>query len=271
MPQHIQAFYMEKLKGGLKSSTVALIHAVLHKALENAVKWNLVSRNVASLVSVPHSDPHEVRALTSDEARRLIEAAQGHWLEPLLILALTTGMRRGELLGLRWSDIDVSRGMLHVRRTANRYPGYGFVENDPKTKRSRRNIMLSDIALQALRDHQLLQTKVKTEAHEQWQERDLVFSDHSGGFLTPETVWRHFQSLLEKAALPHMRFHDLRHSAATILLTMGVHPKVVQELLGHSTIAITMDTYSHLLPSMQRDAAGKMNEVFRFGEDSEKR
>ncbi len=269
MPQHIQAFYTEKMKEGLKASTVALIHAVLHTALEHAVKWNLVARNVASLVSVPHSDPQEVRALTSDEARKLIEVARDHWLEPLLILALTTGLRRGELLALRWSDIDVSHGIMQVRRTANRYAGYGFVENDPKTKRSRRNIILSDIALQALQDQHVLQDKMKTKAGERWQEQDLVFTNRSGGFFDPETLVKHFHLLLDKAGLPHIRFHDLRHSAATILLTMGVHPKVVQEILGHSTIAMTMDTYSHLLPSMQKDAAGKMNDVFRLSRDAE--
>ncbi len=158
---------------------------------------------------------------------------------------------------------------MQVRRTANRYAGYGFVENDPKTKRSRRNIILSDIALQALQDQHVLQDKMKTKAGERWQEQDLVFTNRSGGFFDPETLVKHFHLLLDKAGLPHIRFHDLRHSAATILLTMGVHPKVVQELLGHSTIAMTMDTYSHLLPSMQKDAAGKMNDVFRLSRDAE--
>jgi integrase len=269
MPQHIQAFYTEKMKEGLQASTVALIHAVLHTALEHAVKWNLVARNVASLVSVPHSDPPEVRALTSDEARKLIEVARGHWLEPMLILALTTGLRRGELFALRWSDIDVSHGIMQIRRTANRYAGYGFVENDPKTKRSRRNIILSDVALQALQDQRALRDKIKTKAGERWKEQDLVFPSRSGGFFDPDTLVKHFHLLLDKAGLPRIRFHDLRHSAATILLTMGVHPKVVQELLGHSTIAMTMDTYSHLLPSMQKDAAGKMNSVFRLSRDAE--
>src|SRR5215469_6268932 len=114
-PQHIQAFYAQKLKEGLKPRSISVIHAVLHNALENAVKWNLVSRNVASLVSVPRAEVHEVHPLTSDEAQKLMEVARGHWFEPILILAVTTGMRRGELLGLRWDDVDLKTGMIHVR------------------------------------------------------------------------------------------------------------------------------------------------------------
>ncbi|HEX3641737.1 MAG TPA: site-specific integrase, partial [Ktedonobacteraceae bacterium] len=224
---------------------------------------------VATLVSVPRSDPHEVRALTSEEAKKLIEVAQGQWIKPLLILALTTGLRRGELLGLRWHDIDMKHRIMQIRRTANKYSGHGFVENDPKTKRSRRNIVLSDIALQALKEHHILQSEMKLKAGDKWQEQDLVFPNRSGKFLDPLTLQNQFHRLLEKAGLPRIRFHDLRHSAATILLTMGVHPKVVQELLGHGTIAMTMDTYSHLLPSMQKDVADKMNDVFRLSEDQE--
>jgi integrase len=275
-PQHVQAFYAQKLKEGLKPRSISVIHGILHTALENAVKWSLVSRNVASLVSVPRAEVHEVHPLTSDEAHKLIEAARGHWFEPILILAVTTGMRRGELLGLRWDDVDLKRGMLHVRRTMNKYSGhdvyagYGVVENDPKTRTSRRRILLPDVAINALKDQHVLQDAARLKAGDKWQGKNLVFADQCGDFLNPQRVVRHFQSLLGKSGLPHMRFHDLRHSAATILLTMGVHPKVVQELLGHSTIAMTMDTYSHLLPSVQRDAVDKMNEAFRFdGQSSE--
>jgi integrase len=275
-PQHIQAFYAQKMKEGLKPRSISAIHAVLHNALENAVKWSLVSRNVAALVSVPRAEVHEVHPLTSDEVYKLIEVAKDHWFRPILILAVTTGMRRGELLGLRWDDIDLKKGVLHVRRTVNKYPGYdlypGFeiIENDPKTRASRRRILLPDVTINALKDQRVLQQAARVEAGEKWQEKNLVFSDQYGDFLNPLRVGRHFHALLDKAGLPHMRFHDLRHSAATILLTMGVHPKVVQELLGHSTIAMTMDTYSHLLPSVQKDAVDKMNDTFRFdGQSSE--
>jgi integrase len=148
------------------------------------------------------------------------------------------------------------------------YPGYGVVENDPKTRTSRRRILLPDVTIKALKDQRVLQDAARVKAGEKWQERNLVFTDLYGDFLNPKRVARHFQSLLDKSGLPRMRFHDLRHSAATILLTMGVHPKVVQELLGHSTIAMTIDTYSHLLPSIQRDAVDKMNDAFKFDDRS---
>ncbi|HEY4037054.1 MAG TPA: tyrosine-type recombinase/integrase [Ktedonobacteraceae bacterium] len=267
-PQHIQAFYAQKIKEGLKPRTIALIHAALHKALENAVKWNLISRNVASLVSLPRAEAHEIHPLTSDEIENLVAAAKGHWLEPILILAVTTGMRRGELLALHWNDVDLERGVLHVRHTVNRLGSYGVVEHDPKTRSSRRKVVLPNVALSMLKDHRLHQDQIKVKAGDNWKAMNLVFTNDFGDFISVDKLLRHFKALLEKAGLPHMRFHDLRHSAATILLTMGVHPKVVQELLGHSTIAMTMDTYSHLLPSMQKDAANKMDSAFQFGDET---
>ena len=209
-PQHIQAFYTRKLKEGLKPKSVVLIHAVLHRAFENAVKWGLVSRNIVSLVSVPRIEAYEVHPLTSSEAQKLLEVARGHWLEPLLVLALTTGMRRGELLALRWSDIDLEKSTLSVQHTTNRYAGYGFIENDTKTRKSRRKVILSDIAIGALKRHRTLQNQTKVEAGEKWQEKNLVFTNPCGDFLGPWMVLKHFHRLLEKAGLPPMRFHDVR-------------------------------------------------------------
>jgi integrase len=263
-PQHIQAFYAQKMKEGVKPRTIAFMHATIHTALENAVKWNLVSRNVSSLVSLPRVEEHVMHPLTSDEIEKLIAVAKGHWLEPVLILAVTTGMRRGELVALRWSDVDLNKGVLHVQRTASRVGSYGIVENDPKTRSSRRKVVLSNVALKMLKGHRLYQDQIKVKAGNGWKNMNLVFYDEIGGYLSVDKILKEFHALLDKAGLPRMRFHDLRHSAATILLTMGVHPKVVQELLGHSTIAMTMDTYSHLLPSMQKDAADKMDTAFKF-------
>ncbi len=157
--------------------------------------------------------------------------------------------------------------MLHVRHTVNRLGIYGVVEHDPKTRSSRRKIVLPNVALRMLKDHRVYQDQMKVEAGDNWKALNLVFTNDFGDFISVDKLLRHFHALLEKAGLPRMRFHDLRHSAATILLTMGVHPKVVQELLGHSTIAMTMDTYSHLLPSMQKDAANKMDTAFQFGDE----
>jgi integrase len=266
-PQHLQAFYARKLQEGLKPRSIAVLHAIIHSALENAVKWNLVSRNVASLVSKPRVERYEVHPLTPTQAQVLINAAKETSLEALLTLAVTTGMRRGELLGLHWEDVDLRSGFLHVRRTLSHFSGSGFVEGDPKTKSSRRKVLLPTIAIEALKAHRSRQEQAKAQAGEKWREHHLVFCTAVGNYLHAEIVRRHFHDLLKKAGLPPMRFHDLRHSAATILLIMGVHSKVVQELLGHSTITMTIDTYSHLLPSLQQEAVEKMNDVFRSDTD----
>ena len=262
-PEKIRAFYRQKIDEGSKPRTVGLIHAALHRALEDAVKQGLVARNVAKLVSPPRIDRYDAHTLTVEQAEKLLDAARGSRLDALLILALTTGMRRGELLALRWDDIDFKQGLVSVHRTMTRVGGYGYVEGEPKTRSSRRRIVLPGVALEALRVHRIQQEQIRVNAGEKWQDKGLVFCDGYGGFFSPDMVLRRFDKLLDEAGLPHMRFHDLRHSAATILLVAGVHPKVVQERLGHSTIAMTLDVYSHVLPSMQQEAAGKIDDLFK--------
>jgi integrase len=262
-PEKIRAFYRQKIDEGSKPRTVGLIHATLHRALEDAVKQGLVARNVAKLVSPPRIDRYDAHTLTVEQAEKLLEAARGSRLDALLILALTTGMRRGELLALRWDDIDFKQGLVSVHRTMTRVGGYGYVEGEPKTRSSRRRIVLPGVALEALRMHRIQQEQIRVNAGEKWQDKGLVFCDGYGGFFSPDMVLRRFDKLLDEAGLPHMRFHDLRHSAATILLVAGVHPKVVQERLGHSTVAMTLDVYSHVLPSMQQEAAEKVDDLFK--------
>src|SRR5258707_14594132 len=262
-PEKIRAFYRQKIDEGSKSRTVGLIHAALHRALEDAVKQGLVARNVAKLVSPPRIDRYDAHTLTVEQAEKLLEAARGSRLDALMILALTTGMRRGELLALQWDDIDFKQGLVSVHRTMTRVGGYGYVEGEPKTRSSRRRIMLPGMALEALRVHRTQQERIWVNVGEKWQDKVLEFCDGYGGFFSPDMVLRRFDKLLDEAGLPHMRFHDLRHSAATILLVAGVHPKVVQERLGHSTIAMTLDVYSHVLPSMQQEAAGKIDDLFK--------
>ena len=261
-PEKIQALYTQKLAEGYAPKTVALIHTVLHRALENAVRWNLVSRNVAKLVTLPRVARHESRTLTVEQARCLLEVARGSYIETLLLLAVTTGMRRGELLALRWEDVDFENGVVSIRRTMNRITGRGPVETEPKTKSSRRTIVLPGRVLEALKVHREQQDQGRIKAGSEWHEQGLVFCNRYGGFMIPQYVGKVFHKLLAKAALPDMRFHDLRHSMATVLLAAGVHPKIVQERLGHSTIAMTMDVYSHVLPSMQQDVARKLDEMF---------
>ena len=261
-PQHIQALYGRKLKEGLSAGSVRFMHAVLHKALDNALHINLVARNVCDVVSPPRKTKYEIQVLNEEQAHKLLAVAQGHRLEALLVLALTTGLRRGELLALRWHDINFEDRSLQVRRTVNRYTGHGFVETEPKTPKSRRKITIPQFAVEMLRQHRTRQLEARLQVGTAWQEHDLVFCNTSGNFLLSDRLREMLEKLLKEAELPHMRFHDLRHSAATILLSMGIHPKVVQELLGHSTISLTMDTYSHVLPSMHQNAMDRMDNLF---------
>ena len=263
-PQHVQKLYASKLQEGLSPKTVRLIHAVLHQALKNAVRWNLVPRNVCDAVSLPkQTTQREMQVLTKEQAQTLLETAKGHRLEALLTLAVATGMRRGELLALRWQDINFETRSLHICRSVSFLTGHGFVESEPKTTRSRRNITLPLFALEALRVHRTRQLEVRLQAGKKWEDHDVVFCNTLGGFLNTSTLFKLFTALLKDAGLPHMRFHDLRHSAATILLAMGAHPKVVQELLGHSQISMTLDIYSHVLPSMQEEVMDRLNNLFQ--------
>jgi integrase len=264
--QHVQAFYTQKVNEGLAASTVGVFHNVLHKAMDTAVKWNLIPRNICDLVSPPHAATFEIKPLTIEQSHQLLAAAHGHRLEALFVLALATGMRRGELLGLKWQDINFSTGTLQIRRILTRVPsmmpGKGYVEAEPKTQKSRRSVVVASFALEALKLHRLHQLEAKVKAGALWQEHDYVFCTSLGTHLNPnKDALEELKKLLKKAGLPDIRFHDLRHSAATLLLGEGVHPKVVQELLGHSDISMTMDVYSHVLPSMQQDAISRLNTV----------
>jgi integrase len=260
--QQVQAAYAKILKSGYKPKTIKTINAVLHKALDQAIRWRLLARNVCNEVSLPRTAKFDIHPLTREQVQKLLDTARGYRFETMLTLALMTGMRRGELLGLRWSDIDFETGNLHISRSVGYVTGCGFVEAEPKTAASNRTIPLPQFVIDLLRQHRLDQAEARSEAGERWQEHDLVFCNRTGGFFSISQLYKQFRILLYEAGLPDMRFHDLRHSAATVLLTMGVHPKVVQERLGHSQISMTLDTYSHVLPSMQQEATDKLNDLF---------
>ena len=263
----LDALYARKLEEGYAPGTIGGIHMVLHMALKQAVSWQLVARNVSEDVSPPReTQPQERQILTPEQAQRLLVAAKGHRLEAMLTLALATGMRRGELLALRWQDIDVQHACLYVRHSANRLPG-GYRVTEPKTASGKRKILLPQFVLEALQQYRIRQLEAKLKAGPQWEEHDLVFCNIYGRFLNTNSLQVLFSSLLKKAGLPHMRFHDLRHSAATILLSMGVPAKVVQELLGHSHISITLGVYGHVLSSMQQEAMDKLDTLFGKRED----
>ncbi len=250
-----------KLGKQLSSTTVNTLHSMLHKALEDAVKWGLLARNVCDAVSVPRRGHYEIKPLTMEQAKILLSAAKGDALEALWVLALTTGMRRGEMLALKWQDINFEQSMLHVRRIFTRAPGRRYIESEPKTEKSKRTIMLTSITVETLKQHRIRQLEARLQMGPEWEEHDLVFCTSLGTPLNPNTALERFKKLLKKAGLPDMRLHDLRHSIATILLSMGTHPKIVQELLGHNRIQETVDTYSQVLPVIHREAIKNLEDV----------
>ncbi len=261
--QHLRRLYTQKSEQGLSSTTVAAIHCMLHKALDDAMREGSVVRNVCDMVSPPRKSHKEVSPLTLEQALQLLKAAHGHTNEALFVLALTTGMRRGELLGLKWQDIDFRTGRLQVRRALSRMPtGQGYREMEPKTKSSRRNIVLLPLGIEALKQHHAKQQTIREKAGGAWEDHDYVFCTPFGKHLTPgHDALVQLKKLLKKAGLPDIRFHDLRHSTASLLLSIGVHPKIVQEILGHSEISTTMDIYSHALPTMQDGAMGRLGDL----------
>lgn len=260
-PQHLVALYSTKLQSGLSARTVGHIHRVLHRALADALRWGIVARNVCDAVRPPRPAPFEARTLSIDETAVLLSVAREDPLEALYVLAATGGLRQGELLALRWEDLDLDAGVMHVQRSIRRQTGQGFVEDEPKTASGRRNVALGAFTVDALRRHRARQLEVRLGAPK-WEDRDLVFPDGKGDPMDGTTLLKaRWYPLLDRAGLSRIRFHDLRHTAASLMLAQGVHPKVVQERLGHSRIGVTMDTYSHVAPHLQREAAASLDDL----------
>lgn len=267
-PAHVRGLYRQKLDGspaegvrGLSPRSVQYIHVTLHKALKQAVADGLIPRNVTEAVKPPRPVKKEVRPLDSDQARALLDAARGDRLEALFVVAVTAGLRAGELLGLRWEDLDLSAGKLAVRRSLD-YGGKEPAFNPPKNGKGRA-VKLTRRAVEAFKRHRVTQNEERLRLGALWGDHGLIFTGHAGGPMRASTLSNgpHLR-LLKRAGLPERtRFHDLRHTCATLLLKKGVHPKLVQELLGHATISITLDTYSHVLPGMGDQAADAMDDA----------
>ena len=261
-PAHLQGLYRDKLDSELSPATVQKIHTVLHKALMQALKWNMIPRNAANAVKVPRLALEEMHPLSPDEARKLIEAVRGDKLEALYVLAVHTGMRQGELLALKWEDVNLNEGVIRIRRTLVRSRG-GIALGEPKTKGSRRTVYLTGAAVEALQSHLEQQLEDIERLGDLYRDYGLVFTSGVGTLINPSNLRRRaFAPLLQRAGLPQIRFHNLRHTCATLLLSHNIHPKYVQELLGHATVAITLDIYSHMILGMGNHTARAMEYVF---------
>ncbi|MBX6378337.1 MAG: site-specific integrase [Clostridia bacterium] len=249
-PVMIQDLYTRLTDQGLSPRTVRYVHSVLHNALQQAVKWRLLPQNPAKAVDLPRQKRQEMSALSQEEANRFLAAAEGTPHYTLFLVAITTGMRPSEYLALQWKDVDLKAGTVSVRRTLTRDKAFA----EPKTARSRRVIRLLPSVVQALRAHRTRQVEERLAAGARYQNLDLVFATPEGRPLDERNlVRRHFKPLLRKAGLPEtIRLYDLRHTCATLLLAGGEHPKVVSERLGHASVTLTLDTYSHVLPDMQQ-------------------
>jgi integrase len=250
----LNALYKELLARGIGPRTVQYVHATIRKALNDAVRWGLLVRNPAYHAAAPTPRRTELRTWTADELRHFLACVRDDRLYAAWWLAALTGMRRGEVLGLRWVDLDLDGGWLSVRHTLIVVDNHIQVSK-PKTARGRRRIALDPETITALRTHHTAQAAERLAAGPAWPNNNLVFTRQDGAPLHPEYVRRLFDRRVHRAGLPRIRFHDLRHTHATLALQAGVHPKVVSERLGHATVAMTLDVYSHAIPALQQDAA----------------
>ena len=267
-PEHLQKYYSEKLsggrcdgKGGLSARTVRHHHVTLHTALESAVKWGLLVRNPADAVTPPRYQSREMHTLDEHGIHKLLEASKSTNYYALYYMALFTGMRRSELLALRWSDIDLAMCELSVTRTLHHLRDGSFIYRQPKTAKSRRMIALSPSTALVLKEHKEKQGIDHLLMGVPLKVSDLVFSHVDGNPLLPDTVTREWIRLTRRIGLPGIRLHDARHTHASLMLKQGIHPKIVSERLGHSSIVITLDTYSHVSPGLQEAAALRFEEL----------
>jgi len=250
-------------KTGLSPLTIRHVHAVLHRALKDAVRWERLTRNpidAADPPSIRGDGNRELKTWSAAQLKAFLTATHGERLSPIWHLLAMTGMRRGEALGLRWEDVDIEAGRLSVRRAL--IPnGAVVVVSEPKTAKGRRSVALDPETVEMLKRQATQQLADQVKKGDAWSDTGLVFTKADGEAWHPEVVSRFFRAAVRRSLLPVIRLHDLRHTHATLALRAGIHPKVVSERLGHATIAITLDTYSHAIPAMQEEAAVRIAEL----------
>ncbi len=260
-PEHLQNHYSTKLKDDLSSKTVSFHHSVLHVALETALKWGLIARNPADAVDPPRVRRKDMQIWDEEEIARFLEVAKNSPYYELYYLALFTGMRRSELLALRWIDVDFIYCQIYVNRSIHRLMDGSYIFTEPKSEKSRRTIALSPSVILLLKEYKEQQIIEHAMLGVPLSDNDLIFCRLDGSPLRPNTVTNAWNVLAVRAGLKVIRFHDARHTHASLMLKAGTHPKIVQERLGHSSIGMTLDTYSHVAPGLQEAAANKFDSM----------
>lgn len=274
-PVDIQKYYNIELEGGrkdnkktvgrsLSSTTVLYHHRVLHRALETAVKWGLINRNPADMVEPPRKAKKEMKILNEEQIAKLLDAIKDEYLYIPVFLAVMTGMRRGEILGLRWQDVDLQNGIIYVKQALYQRKAGEPAFTEPKTPQSKRAIQISNAVIKALEKHKTEQEKAKLFFGDEYASYDLVCCMQDGKPINPESLSSYFADITKRLGFP-VRFHDLRHTHASLLLKAGINPKIVAERLGHNSIEITLNTYSHVMPGLQKEAADKFEEILKNG------
>lgn len=266
-PTHVRALLAVKREAGLSVRSVQIVHATLRAMLAEAVRDELVERNVAAIVRAPTAPVEEVQPWSPAEAAAFLASARQDRLYALFAVGVGVGLRRGELLGLRWSDVDVGGRLLHVRHTAQRVYGHGMVFGPPTSRRSQRDIPLPGLTVKVLKERRERQAEERAALEPYWQDSGLVFTTSVGTVTEPRNLARGLDELIVAAGVRRIRLHDLRHTCASLLLAQGVSPRVVMEVLGHSQLGITMNLCSHVMPSALREAADAINRALGDGDD----
>lgn len=275
-PEHLQKYYSQKLsdgryngKGALNQTTVSHHHTCLHRALKMAVRWGLISRNPADAVTPPRLQHSEMRTMNEDELQVLLKIAKKTPYHALFYMALFTGMRRSELLAIRWCDLELLLCQVYVTRSLHRLHDGSLIFRQPKTAKGRRMISLSPSLAVVLKEYKEKQTLERAMLGTVLKDDDLVFSTLEGKPLLPDTISHVWTKIVKRAGLKHFRLHDARHTHASLMLKQGAHPKIVQERLGHATISTTLDLYSHVVPGLQEMVAKRFDEVLdtRYGNE----
>ncbi len=272
---HLQARDLQKLynqkfdsgrvdgKGGLSAKTVGLIHLVCHSALKQAIRENIIARNVTEATTRPTKERTEIQPMNEEQVRQFLLTSKNDRFFAAFYLLISTGLRRGEAMGLKWADIDMEAKTLHIQRSLVKTNTEKAKFHPTKTPKSNRLVPLAPDVLEALKAHKAKQEDEKAKLDTAYEDQDMVFCREDGVPIYPDVLDNKFHTLLEKANLPHFRVHDLRHTFATMMLKQEVHAKIVQEIMGHSNIAVTLNTYSHVLPGIKEDAMQKIQSILQ--------